>query len=345
MSRPWEPKINYKSLVAVLCNLLRKSLIHMPRGLPAQAFRFCLRLSPITARFIHRRLMNKRILSTVEDLDAILLELDSAAEASDDELRKGFKTFSMEYPSDLDKDPYSSEYKAAQAALYERLSGKTYGPKNEVSAFDVDKAVLQPFPYLTKSPSTVGNHIVAVGNVIRHIHLPPPSTILEFGPGWGNTTLMLARMGYEVTAVDIEKRFIELINKRAAQKNLEIECIHGDFNFISDTSRKWDTILFFECFHHCFEHQELVSWLDGAVNEGGQVIFAAEPITDAFPVPWGFRLDGESLWAIRKFGWCELGFQESYFKKLLLKEGWSVTRTDVADTPLGTVFTAKRSTN
>ena len=89
----------------------------------------------------------------------------------------------------------------------------------------------------------------------------------------------------------------------------------------------------------------MVSWLDGAVNEGGQVIFAAEPITDAFPVPWGFRLDGESLWAIRKFGWCELGFQESYFKKLLLKEGWSVTRTDVADTPLGTVFTAKRSTN
>ena len=73
---------------------------------------------------------------------------------------------------------------------------------------------------------------------------------------------MLARMGYQVTAVDVEKRFIELIQKRAAQKSVEIECIHGDFSFISDTSRKWDTILFFECFHHCFEHavNSLVRW-------------------------------------------------------------------------------------
>ena len=286
--------------------------------------------------------MNRRILSTVEELDSILRELDSVAETSDDELRRLFMTFSMEYPVNAEKDPYSHEYKTAQSALYERLSGKPYTPANEESAFDVGEAVFQPFPYLTKSPRTVGNHIIAVGNVIRHIQSPPPSTILEFGPGWGNTTLMLARMGYQVTAVDIEKRFIELIQKRAAQKSVEIECIHGDFSFISDTSRKWDTILFFECFHHCFEHQELISWLDGVVNEGGQVIFAAEPITDLFPVPWGFRLDGESLRAIRKFGWCELGFQEGYFRDLLHRHGWSVKRTDFTDTPVGTVFTATR---
>lgn len=287
--------------------------------------------------------MNNRIVSTIEELDDILLELDAAAKVSDDELRRCFTTFSMEYPVNVEQDPYSPEYKAAQSALYQRLSGKTYAPENEVSAFDVDKAVNKPFPYSTKSPTTVGNHIIAVGNVIRHIHSPPPSTILEFGPGWGNTTLMLARMGYQVTAVDVEARFIELIEKRAAQKALDIECVHNDFAFISDTPRKWDTILFFECFHHCFEHQKLISWLDGAVTDGGQVIFAAEPITDAFPAPWGFRLDGESLWAIRKFGWCELGFQESYFRELLGKEGWSVSRTDCSDTPWGTVFTARRS--
>ena len=59
---------------------------------------------------------------------------------------------------------------------------------------------------------------------------------------------MLARMGYQVTAVDVEKRFIELIKRRATQKSVEVECIHGDFAFISDTSRKWDTILFFDAF-------------------------------------------------------------------------------------------------
>lgn len=90
--------------------------------------------------------MNNRIVSTVEELDDILLELDAAAKISDDELRRCFTTFSMEYPVNVEQDPYSSDYKAAQSALYERLSGKTYTPENEVSAFDVDKAVNQPFP-------------------------------------------------------------------------------------------------------------------------------------------------------------------------------------------------------
>ena len=47
--------------------------------------------------------MNRRILSTVEELDSILRELDSVAETSDDELRRLFMTFSMEYPVNAKK--------------------------------------------------------------------------------------------------------------------------------------------------------------------------------------------------------------------------------------------------
>lgn len=63
-----------------------------------------------------------------------------------------------------------------------------------------------------------------------------------------------------------------------------------------------------------------------AVKPGGRVYFGGEPITDGFPVPWGLRLDGESLWAIRKHGWLELGFTESYFVKALERTGWAVTK-------------------
>jgi hypothetical protein len=35
------------------------------------------------------------------------------------------------------------------------------------------------------------------------------------------------------------------------------------------------------------------------------------------PYPWGLRLNGESLRAIGKWGWLELGFSESYFYELL----------------------------
>ncbi len=79
------------------------------------------------------------------------------------------------------------------------------------------------------------------------------------------------------------------------------------------------------------------------LNEGGKIIFAAEPITDDFPIPWGLRLDGESLWAIRNFGWCELGFQESYFRELMARNNLIITKYSCPDTPWGTIFVAEKN--
>ena len=309
-------------------------------------------MRPISALFsglLGKRLMGKseasdhRIINSMGELDQILVEMDSAQAVSDDELRRVFQTFSMEFPLNVPKDPYSNEYHSAQFDLYERIAGRPYSTTNESSVFDIESASTRPFPYYTGSPQTVGNHIIAIGNVIKNLDIPPPARLLEFGPGWGNTTIALARMGYDVTAVDIEKNFVDLIRERSEHKRLEIECIEGDFSFISHTDRKWEIVLFFECFHHCSNHQELIGWLDGAVASGGRVIFAAEPITNEFPIPWGFRLDGESLWAIRNFGWCELGFREDYFRDLLGRNGWSVTKNVCPETPWGTVFIAERA--
>ena len=81
--------------------------------------------------------------------------------------------------------------------------------------------------------------------------------------------------------------------------------------------------------------------LDGlhrVLNPGGKVVLAAEPILESFHIPWGLRIDGESLWAIRTNGWLELGFQESYFIETCLRTGWSVQKHVTDVTPLGTVF-------
>lgn len=283
-----------------------------------------------------------RVVKSLDELDVILKEADAAEAISDDALRQVFTTFRMEFPLELPTDPYSEDYQNKQFEFYEYLAGKEYRTENEESIFDVGNASSRPFPFYTGSPQTVGNHLIAIGHLIRTINLPENSSILEFGPGWGNTTVWLARMGYEVTAIDIENRFINLIKKRAKQKSLEVEAIQGDFQFIHTTNRQWDAILFFECFHHCADHQALVKGLDRVIKPGGKVIFAAEPITDDFPIPWGFRLDGESLWAIRKNGWCELGFQETYFRELLAKNGWDINKHVCTETPWGTIFVATR---
>lgn len=281
-----------------------------------------------------------KVVNSLEELDEILQLADAAS--TDDELRSVFTTFRMDFPLQLHDDPYSEEYKSTQFEFYEFLAGKSYQAENEVSIFEVEDAIRAPFPFYTESPNTVGNHIIAIGHVIRTMDLPAKSSILEFGPGWGNTTIFLSRMGYNVTAVDIERRFVDLIDERAKQKNLDIEVIHGDFKLVQETDRQWDAVLFFECFHHCADHHALIKNLDNVVKPGGKVVFAAEPITDDFPIPWGFRLDGESLWAIRKNGWCELGFQETYFKELLLKHGWLTSKHVCTETPWGTIFVATR---
>lgn len=85
--------------------------------------------------------------------------------------------------------------------------------------------------------------------------------------------------------------------------------------------------------------------LDDIVAPGGAVLFAGEPISDSFPMPWGLRLDGESLWAIRRNGWLELGFSESYFIRALMRRGWLVTKHVLDACPFGTIHVAHRVTD
>ncbi len=283
-----------------------------------------------------------RVVRTLEELDEMLVVLDEAAAVSDDELRRGFTRFRMELDLQLPADPYSDEYRRQVFELYEWLHGRPYAPANEVTPFDVQAAADSPFPYTTHSAQTVGNHLIAIGHVIRTLDLPPASRVLEFGPGWGNTTVALAQMGHRVTAIDIEPSFVELIATRAKLVHADIDAIVGDFSMIHELDEHYDAVLFFECFHHCADHLALLEGLDRVVVPGGRVLFAAEPITDAFPVPWGLRLDGESLWAIRKNGWFELGFTETYFVETLARFGWQLERAICTETPWGAIFVARR---
>ena len=59
---------------------------------------------------------------------------------------------------------------------------------------------------------------------------------------------------------------------------------------------------------------------------GGAIVFAGEPLLRDAPIPWRVRLDGHSLWAIRTFGWMDLGFNEDAFIALLRRHNLSVQR-------------------
>ncbi|MBP0492357.1 class I SAM-dependent methyltransferase [Pararoseomonas indoligenes] len=285
-----------------------------------------------------------RVLRSLEELDEALAECDRAERVSDDAMRAVFGTFRIDPPAGMPEDPFSDAYRQAQMGIYATIAGRDYALANEATPLDVDAALRRPFPYSTGSATTAGEHLMGIGFALRAMALPPGSRVLEFGPGWGNTTLELARLGHHVTCVDVEPRFCELIRRRAAREDLSIEVVQDDFFWAERSTATFDAVLFFECFHHCADHLRLLRALQARVAEGGRLFFGGEPITADFPQPWGVRLDGNSLWAIRKNGWLELGFHQDYFQRALARTGWSGRRIPCADPPWATVWEARRLT-
>ncbi len=282
------------------------------------------------------------VLHSLVELDRKLEEVDLAGAVSDDAMRAVFQGFRMEPPTGLPDDPTSQEYRDRQFDLYRSISRRSsYEVGHERSDFAVNPD--RPFPYYTESSETVGHQLMAVGQIIAAMGLPPNASILELGAGWGNTTLPLARMGYRITAIDVDPTFVGLIRDRGSRIGLQLDVRTGEFLEVDRLEATYDAVLFYESFHHCSDHRLMLRKLESTLSPGGRIFFAAEPIDDSFPVPWGLRLDGESLWAVRRNGWLELGFQESYFLRTLQQLGWLTTKHVSPSTHLGTIFEARRA--
>jgi 2-polyprenyl-3-methyl-5-hydroxy-6-metoxy-1,4-benzoquinol methylase len=287
-----------------------------------------------------------QIITSIAELQQKIDECNTTlVTQSDDAMRALFHSFRMDLSQTLPQDPFSPDYRGLQNAIYQMISGRDYAVQNERTQFDLLVYQNRPFPYYLQNTSTAGHHLLAIAFLLCKLQLPAGARILEFGPGWGNTTIELARLGMNVTAVDIEPRFCEIIRTRAAQHGVDVNVVEGDFFWAESVTDPFDAVIFFECFHHCDDHMRLLRALHRAVKPDGQVYFASEPIFPAYPVPWGVRMDGEALWAIRNFGWLELGFDAVYFQEALARTGWSAQRHPCQDVPWAAVWQASRSEN
>jgi 2-polyprenyl-3-methyl-5-hydroxy-6-metoxy-1,4-benzoquinol methylase len=287
----------------------------------------------------------QRVATTLEELDREIARADEAAKVSDDELRRVLGEFCFARPKAvLPADPHSREYFQAQFALYRLISGRaTYqAATDEMTVFDKAEIEARPFPYSTRSSTTVGEQLMAIGFTIQAMALRPGHRVLEFGPGWGKMTIELTQMGQPVTAVDINPDFLDLIKSRCGRLGCAVTTACSDMLRYSSTAR-FERVLFYECFHHCADHVAMIKRLDDLLTEDGVCLFAGEPITDEFSVPWGVRLDGASVWSIRKFGWLELGFRTDYFLDLLRRHHWKTEVHNSRDVSWQRVFVARRA--
>jgi SAM-dependent methyltransferase len=277
-------------------------------------------------------------------LDTLDNELEQAAElfgVSEDAARQFLSGFCLRPLPGRPADPFSDAYRDWVWSLYHAVSGRpAYTTANEASPFDLEEAVATPYPYSTRSTKVVGEELVARGFIISSLGLAPPARIVEFGSGWGNLTLDLAAMGFEVTGVEVEQQFCTLAERRNRSGTRLSMVRSGMLEFTP--AEPFDAAVFYESFHHCADHLAMLSRLAEIVRPGGKVLWAGEPVAP-MRYPWGLRLDGYSLWSTRTYGWLELGFDEAYFAEALDRTGWHGRRHRLpAGSPLADVIVAVR---
>jgi 2-polyprenyl-3-methyl-5-hydroxy-6-metoxy-1,4-benzoquinol methylase len=233
----------------------------------------------------------------------------------------------------LKGDPFSASYLSDVFNSHRIISGNAEysAQKAELSPFvDPEKSAAQPSIYGYGDSSFLGEFMISFGAILRAMKLRAGESVLEYGAGDGQISLMLARLGCKVSVVDVEQRYLDAIKLQGSALKTNVDTLCGEFGDNFPDGRKFDCILFFEAFHHCIQHQDVLVRIKDFLTPNGRIIFSGEPIVDpdgywkdVVPFPWGPRLDALSLRAMRWYGWCELGFQRPYFEELLRRSGFS----------------------
>jgi 2-polyprenyl-3-methyl-5-hydroxy-6-metoxy-1,4-benzoquinol methylase len=249
------------------------------------------------------------------DLDSWINEVDSRGGIRSEESIDLRANFLLEFNTHVNTNlhPFSDEYFNQMLSLYKEISAKDVNQySNEHTQFSFEQSLNGPNPYGSGDIRFVSQHVHAASRIIKMLDLPAEAELCDLGSGWGLTSEVFSFCGAKVTAVDINKDFVELNNQRFKKFGYNSIAIHSSFDDI-DIDKKFDALVFYECLHHAIKPWETIANVKKLLkNNGGKIAIAGEPINTNWWPHWGLRLDAESIYVMRKFGWFESGWSKEF---------------------------------
>jgi SAM-dependent methyltransferase len=246
-------------------------------------------------------------------------------------------------------EPFSAEYLAQQHRLWRLVAGVDRDYEVETDEKEADwgevDAVRFPGYFKHRDPGAVvaaSDHVLATGMLLKHSRLEPGDWALEYGAGFAQTALTLARLGVNVDTVDVSERFCGWVREQADFFGVPLTPFKGRFGDAPRPERKYQVVWFYESFHHCLDFARVVRELPKLLAPGGRVILAGEPIVEreyeAVPYPWGLRLHSEVVAVVRRQRWFELGFSEDFLFELFAHAGFVMQRIDCEPSLFGRMY-------
>ena len=246
-------------------------------------------------------------------------------------------------------DPWGPEYRAQQVRLWQLVSGvdRDYDPSLDEQEFawgEID-AVRQPGYYVRRDAGAIqsaADHWLATGMLLKHAGLKAGDHALEYGAGFAQSALALARLGVVVDTVDISATFCKYVTEQASFFQVPLTAHHAQFGHNPHPDRKYNLVWFYESFHHCLDFAAVVPRIADMLAPGGRVILGGEPIVEkeyaAVPYPWGVRLHSEVAVVMRQTRWFELGFSEAFLYELFARSGLLGRRIDCPPSEFGRLY-------
>ena len=141
---------------------------------------------------------------------------------------------------------------------------------------------------------------------------------LGCGPGW--TSIMLAKLGLDVTAVDISKDMISIAKANAQKDHLKVTFEVDDIEEVNFRN-KFDRVLLYDALHHCPNELKVIKNAYEALKPGG-IILVIEPNKR-------HGYDKSAQKTATRFGVLEKGYSPHYLKKEMRKTGFkNIVRYD-----------------